>query len=86
VRVLADFSRTIEIDPEQSWVVSRGISYRCMALIGRGLIYRRMKHYEQALADISGAIEFDPNDEDSKAEYAAIRLLIGTGDETRHQP
>jgi tetratricopeptide (TPR) repeat protein len=83
---LADFSRAIEVDPEQSWVVSRGVSYRRMALIGRGLIYRRMKHYEEALADFSRAIELDPSDEYCKAEYAAIRLLTGAGDETRHQP
>jgi len=45
-----------------------------------------MKHYEEALADFGRAIELDPSNEDCKAEYAAIRLLTGTGDETRRQP
>jgi tetratricopeptide (TPR) repeat protein len=52
------FDRAIEFDPSQVWVIA-----------SRGLTYRVMQRYDEALADLGRAIELDP----SNAEYLASR-------------
>ena len=46
---LADYSRAIELDPEEAWVIA-----------SHGAPYRAMGRYHQALADYDRAIELDP--------------------------
>jgi len=45
----ADFSRAIELDPGQAWIIG-----------SRGETYRQMGRYEEALADLSRAVELGP--------------------------
>ena len=47
---LADFSRVIELSPEDA----------ASAFADRGETFRLMERYEEALADFSRAIELDP--------------------------
>ena len=58
---LADYSRAIELDPEEAWVIA-----------SRGETYRAMGRYDQALADYDRAIELDPAED----EFAAARTAI----------
>ena len=46
---LADFTRAIELDPEDAWTIA-----------SRGETYRLMGRYDEALADFTRAIELDP--------------------------
>jgi tetratricopeptide (TPR) repeat protein len=47
---IADFSRAIEINPRDSWALSR-----------RGAAYQSLKIFEEAYIDLTHAVEIDPN-------------------------
>jgi tetratricopeptide (TPR) repeat protein len=49
VDAVADFTRTLELDPENAW-----------ATASRGQAYQAIGHYGDALADLDRAIELDP--------------------------
>jgi tetratricopeptide (TPR) repeat protein len=60
----------MQLHPEYRWAIAR-----------RGEAYRLMGRYDEAIADLSRAIELDPSDDDYTAEHAAILRLIGKDEE-----
>ena len=62
---IADFTRTIEIDPEFS-----------LAYGSRGLVYRNLQRYRESLSDLNRAIELGL-EEVISARDEVLRLLEG---------
>jgi tetratricopeptide (TPR) repeat protein len=67
---LADFTRAIELDPEDAG-----------AIVSRGETYRAMERYDEALADFTRAIELDPEDAGAIASRGETYRLMGRYDE-----
>jgi tetratricopeptide (TPR) repeat protein len=43
----------------------------------RGDTYRKLERYDEALADLTRAIELDPSDDDYAAKRAEIHQMLG---------
>ena len=63
---LADYSQSIELDPE-----------RAGAMAGRSLTYRMLGRYEEALADYGRSIELDPEGAGAMAGRGLTNLMLG---------